>query len=495
MRIGWVHYSMGSQSGVETVIYRSARGLLEADTGLRIHFVGRPGPLLPDWLALAPERVSFADVPEMGLNAWSDAPAHGRLALADKLGQRLGRELAGCETVVVENASVGAHPAFNLAMARLVESPPAGVARFVFRVHDLVFHRLANYEAVKALVAEAGLASTGARRVLFPDRPNTLHLTVNRTEAFALFVAGLDRNRIRYLPNAVDEALAGGERLAGELRVRLEAKRWAKPGEKLLIYAVRSVPRKNLSEALLVTRLLNLLSSGQGGLPHALQPEGPFRLIVAISPEEPKFRRYNEMLQEFIERNGFEAKLGLEGLVTPQLKTAADGRVETFGVAELYASGAAAITTSTLEGFGFGFLEPWCAGRVVIGRRLRVVDDFIREGLRMEHFYRRLAVDNRDFRILGEPPSPLFAPVSNEFREAGMAERLEFVRTLDSGSRLGHFLTENRWAVERLLEALVRPTRLVNCNRERALEAYSAKKLTPRLLAALRGQSDPAPES
>ena len=234
MRIGWVHYSMGSQSGVETVIYRSARGLLEADTGLRIHFVGRPGPLLPDWLALAPERVSFADVPEMGLNAWSDAPAHGRLALADKLGQRLGRELAGCETVVVENASVGAHPAFNLAMARLVESPPAGVARFVFRVHDLVFHRLANYEAVKALVAEAGLASTGARRVLFPDRSNTLHLTVNRTEAFALFVAGLDRNRIRYLPNAVDEALAGGERLAGELRVRLEAKRWAKPGEKLI---------------------------------------------------------------------------------------------------------------------------------------------------------------------------------------------------------------------------------------------------------------------
>jgi hypothetical protein len=101
-----------------------------------------------------------------------------------------------------------------------------------------------------------------------------------------------------------------------------------------------------------------------------------------------------------------------------------------------------------------------------------VVDDFIREGLRMEHFYRRLSVDNRDFRILGEPPSPLFAPVSNEYNDAGMAERLEFIRTLDGGSRLGHFLTENRWPIERMLEALVRPNRLVASNRERAFEAY-----------------------
>jgi hypothetical protein len=106
-----------------------------------------------------------------------------------------------------------------------------------------------------------------------------------------------------------------------------------------------------------------------------------------------------------------------------------------------------------------------------------------------------LAVDNRDFRILGEPPSPLFAPVSNEFNEEGMAVRLEFIRQLDGGSRLGHFLTENRWNIERMLEALVRPTRLVAHNREQALESFSPRKLTPRLLAALRGERDGAPET
>ena len=164
------------------------------------------------------------------------------------------------------------------------------------------------------------------------------------------------------------------------------------------------------------------------------------------------------------------------------------------GGALLMASGGL-IGSYLLGSVPFGFLEPWCAGRVAIGRRLPVVDDFIRAGMRMDHFYRRLAVDNRDYWWMGEPPAPLFAPVSNEFSEEGMKARLEFVRTLDSGARLGRFLTENRWRIERMLEAIVRPARLVEHNRERALEVYSPKKLLPRLQAALAGRADPDPEN
>jgi hypothetical protein len=497
MKIGWLHYSIASQSGVETVICRSTRALLDAGNDLHIRFVGKAGELINHWLAMAPGRVSHADVPEMGLLASAETPRAGRLALAGRIEERLRTEIAGCETVVVENASVGAHPAFNLAIARLVGSPPSGVARFVFRVHDMVFYRRANFEAIKALAAEAGLAEASARHILFPDTPRTLHLTVSRADAFTLYTLGLESSRIRCLPNFVDDTLADGEPLAGQFRAKLEERGWARPGEKLLVYAVRAVPRKNLSEALLLVRLLNLLSSGHGGIPHAMQPEGPFRLIVPLTPEEPKFRRYTEVLGEFVSRNDFEATLGLGGLVAPRSHPGNQGgKTEAaFGVAELYAASAAAVTTSALEGFGFGFLEPWCAGRVAIGRRLPVVDDFIRAGMRMDHFYRRLAVDNRDFWWLGEPPAPLFAPVSNEFGEEGMKARLEFVRTLDSGPRLGHFLTENRWRIERMLEALVRPARLVNHNRERALEIYSPKKLLPRLQAALTGRPDPAPDA
>jgi len=491
MRLGWIHYSIGSQSGVEMVVRRFAEGLLAAEADLAIHFLGSAGPFAGDWTALAPGRVSHADLPRLGLGAWAQTPPGERLALADELAADLERELAGCDAVLVENASVGAHPAFNLAMARLVERSPK--TRFVFRVHDMAFTRPGNFQAVKELAAQAGMGSKGVRDLLFPDGPNTLHLAVNRADAFTLYSQGLEESRIRYLPNPVDESLAGGEKLAGRLREEMEKLGWAKPGEHLLIYPVRAVPRKNISEALLVTRLLNLLAAGHGGIPHALQPDGPYRLMVAIQPEEAKFSHYVDLVGEFIEKNGFEAKLGLEELVGPvcHLKKGG-GSAECFGVAELYAAGAATVTTSVLEGFGFGFIEPWCAGRVAIGRRVPVMNDFVLAGMRMDHFYRRLSVDNCDFVHIGEPEPSVFAPVTNDFDEAGMRRRLEFVRTLDGGSHLGPFLTENRWRVERMLEALVRPSRLVAHNRERVFEAFSVDRLTPRLQAALRGAPEPS---
>ncbi len=489
MRLGWLHYSIGAQSGVEMVMRRFAEGLLGADAELSVHFVGRTGAFSADWLALAPGRVSATDLPEMALGTWTGTAPESRRKLVEKLAADLSRELAGCEAVIVENASVGAHPALNLALAQILAADAFKKVRFVFRVHDLAFSRPANFAAIKAAAAEAGIS---AHDLLFPRNPNTLHLTVNRADAYMLYALGLDQQRIRYLPNAVDESLAGGEKLAGPLRSEMEKLGWVKPGEQLLIYPVRAVPRKNISEALLLTRLLNLLASGQGGIPHALQPEGPFRLLVAIHPEESKFSRYVDILGEFIEKNDFEARLGLEELVGPVCRLKKGGEsAECFGVAELYAAGAAAVSTSVLEGFGFGFLEPWCAGKVAIGRRVPVMDDFVLAGMRMDHFYRRLSVADCDFPHLAEPEPSIFAPVTNEFNEDGMRWRLEMVLGLDAGSRLGHFLTENRWAVERMLEALVRPSRLVTHNRERAFEVFSLARLVPRLAAALRGEPDP----
>ena len=128
---------------------------------------------------------------------------------------------------------------------------------------------------------------------------------------------------------------------------------------------------------------------------------------------------------------------------------------------------------------------------MAIGRRLPVVDDFVHAGMRMEHLYRRLSINNVDFVHVGESETSVFSPVSNEFNPGAMKQRLEVVRTLDSGARLGHFLTENRWQVEHMLEALVRPSRLVTHNREMAFARYSLEKLTPRFRSAVRGEPDP----
>jgi hypothetical protein len=46
-----------------------------------------------------------------------------------------------------------------------------------------------------------------------------------------------------------------------------------------------------------------------------------------------------------------------------------------------------------MEGFGFGFHEGWLAGKAVIGRRLPYVcADFERNGLRLDHMYKKMWV-------------------------------------------------------------------------------------------------------
>ena len=51
------------------------------------------------------------------------------------------------------------------------------------------------------------------------------------------------------------------------------------------------------------------------------------------------------------------------------------------------------VTTSITEGFGFAFLEPWTAGKVLQGRRLGdICTDFEGNGLRLDFLYDRLDV-------------------------------------------------------------------------------------------------------
>jgi hypothetical protein len=51
------------------------------------------------------------------------------------------------------------------------------------------------------------------------------------------------------------------------------------------------------------------------------------------------------------------------------------------------------LTTSITEGFGFAFLEPWTAGKVLQGRRIAsICTDFEGNGLRLDFLYDRLDV-------------------------------------------------------------------------------------------------------
>jgi hypothetical protein len=51
------------------------------------------------------------------------------------------------------------------------------------------------------------------------------------------------------------------------------------------------------------------------------------------------------------------------------------------------------ITTSITEGFGFSFLEPWTANKILWGRKLpEICNDFEKKGILLDHLYTRLSV-------------------------------------------------------------------------------------------------------
>ena len=51
------------------------------------------------------------------------------------------------------------------------------------------------------------------------------------------------------------------------------------------------------------------------------------------------------------------------------------------------------ITTSITEGFGFSFLEPWTAKKMLWGRKLPdICEDFEKNGVQLDHLYTTLNI-------------------------------------------------------------------------------------------------------
>ena len=146
------------------------------------------------------------------------------------------------------------------------------------------------------------------------------------------------------------------------------------PRRTLLLYAVRAIRRKNLGEALLLSCFL---------------PEG-YEVGITLPPTSPfDYPAYEAWKAVAVREKlavGFELGLG-------------------HSLAELVAHSELMLTTSIREGFGFSFLEPWTAGRAVVGRRLEAVaSDFADKGVELSCLYSGIAVplDMIDARGLRE---------------------------------------------------------------------------------------------
>jgi glycosyltransferase involved in cell wall biosynthesis len=346
-----LHYHL-NRGGVTNVI----AGHLRALDGTGAPGAGRValiyGGRREDWPvdlvpALRNLDVSLHAVPELDYDR-GDPPRPeilaGRLRhLLDGLG------LAPATTMLhFHNPSLGKNVSLPGAIRTLAE---AGYGTLL-QIHDFAEDfRPAEY---RRLVATTGAGSPGELAAsLYPQAAHVHYAVLNRRDAGLLLAAGVPETRLHLLPNPVPGPGPSSPREAAR---RTLAETFGIPEDhRLVLYPVRGIRRKNLGEALLWSVL-----AGEGtAVGVTLPPLNPV--------EQPAYNRWK----------AFAVELGL----SCSFELGSPGRLR---LEESLAAADLVLTTSLAEGFGLVFLEPWLAGRGVVGRDLpEITADFIESGLRL----------------------------------------------------------------------------------------------------------------
>jgi len=135
-----------------------------------------------------------------------------------------------------------------------------------------------------------------------------------------------------------------------------------KHDNKLVLYPIRAIRRKNIGEALLLSLFFKAEET----------------LAITLPPNSPDDIRSYAGWKTYAQ--------------TMNLKVVFDAGV-TQNFSDLVHCARSLITTSITEGFGFSFLEPWTAGKMLWGRKLPdICPDFEASGICLDHLYTRLNV-------------------------------------------------------------------------------------------------------
>ena len=188
------------------------------------------------------------------------------------------------------------------------------------------------------------------KKRLYPIAPHIHYAALNQRDFSFLKTAGIPEECLHLLPNAIAPLPQTG--------VRSQRSGVRAP---LFVYPCRAIRRKNIGELLLWS---------------AAMPEA--RFAVTLAPKNPEVKPIYDAWVAFAE----ELDLNVEfdaGAKTP--------------FHEMIAQADALITTSIAEGFGLAFLEPWLAGKPLVGRNLpEITGDFEEHGLDLSNLYNRLSV-------------------------------------------------------------------------------------------------------
>lgn len=271
----------------------------------------------------------------------SEDVAAGADLLADRILARLTAFVSEDAIWWVHNPHLGKNPAFTLALHRVLERFSA--QRVVFHIHD--FPEAGRYQNLRYL-RQAGLAR------LYPQTPRLRYVCINTRDRDILRSAGI--RDAHYLRNPIEVAHDSQSDREASAAARAELqRRLARQGlpqaDRVLLYPVRAIRRKNVLETALITRLL----------------PGENQLLVTLPGTSAAERSYSEIV-DLAFAKGFAPGLAQAGSRLLD---------EDFGFIDLQRAADAVVTSSVQEGFGYQFVSPMLFGSPLVARRLPVTGD------------------------------------------------------------------------------------------------------------------------
>jgi len=202
-------------------------------------------------------------------------------------------------------------------------------------------------------------ASIAMPAQLYPAAPQLHYASINARDHSYVKSMGLPQQQIHLLPNPVDansECAAPAQHIC-ELRQALNAQR-------LILYPVRAVRRKNFGELLLWS---------------AMAQAGDI-FATTLGPTNHNYAAAYKNWQQLATELRLPVCFGI-------------GESKKWSFETIMGSADTILNTSIAEGFGLAFLEPWLYGKAIIGRDLpTITGDFKTHGLELAALYPALGI-------------------------------------------------------------------------------------------------------
>ncbi len=337
MKICFLHYYF-KKDGVTRTVLNNVRGLREQSPDIEFVFVGNPfNEAIPDYA-------------EKRIINWE----------AEDLVSEIEKVSSDSDVLIIENPVVGIYPRATLAFKEFAEKNLS--KKIIYRIHDFIDDRPHLSEEFRKFFKDIN--------DVYPKSDNVHFLTLTSFDKGRLLQKGL--KNVSVIPNSIVESnLYTSEENAKKLREKFEESGIVKPGEKIISYPVRVLRRKNIEEAILITKLLNNFG-------------GNHRLIITVPHEDD----YAEEIKSLAKKHDVPCSIG------EAYKFLDYGKGE-FTTADLFAISDLVISTSIKEGFGFAFIEPWVSGTPLIGRNIpEITKDFEEAGIDLSALYDNSVLHN-----------------------------------------------------------------------------------------------------